>query len=152
MRDTRINMLHVNMERLSSLFWSLQPSCAFPVSQDKEEKCRHVLSCVLKASVSLIFSEGNLICLNKCHLLPLTTAVIYITQGLKAVDGTIKKESDLPAADPNTPIPLKYEDRSETGISSLLERGQSTSSLQTVDGWLATLKPVSVLCLQHVCH
>uniref|UniRef100_A0A8C3AQT3 Erythroid differentiation regulatory factor 1 n=1 Tax=Cyclopterus lumpus TaxID=8103 RepID=A0A8C3AQT3_CYCLU len=27
------------------------------------------------------------------------------------LDGTIKKESDLPAADPNTPIPLKYEDR-----------------------------------------
>ncbi|XP_019124816.2 erythroid differentiation-related factor 1 [Larimichthys crocea] len=75
----------------------IRPSCAFPVSQDKEEKCRHVLSCVLK--------------------------------GLKAVDGTIKKESDLPAADPNTPIPLKYEDRSaigacaaETGISLLLER------------------------------
>lgn len=45
------------------------------------------------------------------------------------MDSTIKKESDLPAADPNTPIPLKYEDRSEigaaeTGISSLLERGQ----------------------------
>lgn len=60
-------------------------------------------------------------------------AITHITQGLKAVDGTIKKESDLPAADPNTPIPLKYEDRSaigacaaETGISLLLERGQST--------------------------
>ncbi len=57
---------------------------------------------------------------------------IIRTQGLKAVDGTIKKESDLPAADPNTPIPLKYEDRSaigacaaEKGISVLLERGQS---------------------------
>uniref|UniRef100_A0A8C4DPF8 Erythroid differentiation regulatory factor 1 n=1 Tax=Dicentrarchus labrax TaxID=13489 RepID=A0A8C4DPF8_DICLA len=57
----------------------IRPSCAFPVSQDKEEKCRHVLS--------------------------------YVLKGLKAVDGTIKKESDLPAADPNTPIPLKYEDR-----------------------------------------
>jgi len=49
---------------------------------------------------------------------------------LKAVDGTIKKESDLPAADPNTPIPLKYEDggtsASEKGISLLIERGQST--------------------------
>lgn len=51
-------------------------------------------------------------------------------QGLKAVDSSIK-ERDLPAADPNTPIPLKYEDRSavgacaaESGIS-LLERGQS---------------------------
>ncbi|XP_056147899.1 erythroid differentiation-related factor 1 [Lampris incognitus] len=75
----------------------IRPSYAFPVSQDKEERCRHVLSCVLK--------------------------------GLKAVDGSIKKESDLPAADPNTPIPLKYEDGSATrscaaekGIALLLER------------------------------
>uniref|UniRef100_A0A673A5V2 Erythroid differentiation regulatory factor 1 n=1 Tax=Sphaeramia orbicularis TaxID=375764 RepID=A0A673A5V2_9TELE len=60
----------------------IRPSCAFPVSQDKEERCRHVLS--------------------------------YVLKGLKAVDGTIKKESDLPAADPNTPIPLKYEDRTGT--------------------------------------
>lgn len=51
-------------------------------------------------------------------------------QGLKAVDGSIKKESDLPAADPNTPIPLQYEDKSamgacgaEKGISLLIERG-----------------------------
>uniref|UniRef100_A0A3B3VI24 Erythroid differentiation regulatory factor 1 n=1 Tax=Poecilia latipinna TaxID=48699 RepID=A0A3B3VI24_9TELE len=56
----------------------IRPSCAFPVSQDKEERCRHVLS--------------------------------YVLKGLKAVDGSINKESDLPAADPNTPIPLKYED------------------------------------------
>ncbi|XP_019952433.1 erythroid differentiation-related factor 1 isoform X4 [Paralichthys olivaceus] len=75
----------------------IRPSGAFPVSQDKEERCRHVLS--------------------------------YVLKGLKAVDGSIKKESDLPAADPNTPIPLKYEDRnaigacaSEKGISLLLER------------------------------
>ncbi|XP_072246949.1 erythroid differentiation-related factor 1 isoform X1 [Leuresthes tenuis] len=72
----------------------IRPSCAFPVSQDKEERCRHVLS--------------------------------YVMKGLKAVDGTIKKESDLPAADPNTPIPLKYEDggtsASEKGISLLIER------------------------------
>uniref|UniRef100_A0AAX7ULC4 Erythroid differentiation regulatory factor 1 n=1 Tax=Astatotilapia calliptera TaxID=8154 RepID=A0AAX7ULC4_ASTCA len=61
----------------------IRPSCAFPVSQDKEERCRLVLS--------------------------------YVLKGLKAVDGSIKKESDLPAADPNTPIPLKYEDRSATG-------------------------------------
>uniref|UniRef100_A0A3P8SC75 Erythroid differentiation regulatory factor 1 n=1 Tax=Amphiprion percula TaxID=161767 RepID=A0A3P8SC75_AMPPE len=59
--------------------YQIRPSCAFPVSQDKEERCRHVLS--------------------------------YVLKGLKAVDGSIKKESDLPAADPNTPIPLKYEDR-----------------------------------------
>uniref|UniRef100_A0A3B4F853 Erythroid differentiation regulatory factor 1 n=1 Tax=Pundamilia nyererei TaxID=303518 RepID=A0A3B4F853_9CICH len=77
----------------------IRPSCAFPVSQDKEERCRLVLS--------------------------------YVLKGLKAVDGSIKKESDLPAADPNTPIPLKYEDRSATGacatekgISLLLERGE----------------------------
>ncbi|XP_062319714.1 erythroid differentiation-related factor 1 isoform X2 [Osmerus eperlanus] len=75
----------------------IRPSYAFAVSQDKEEKCRHVLS--------------------------------YVLKGLKAVDGSIKKESDLPAADPNTPIPLKYEDRSasgacgaEKGIALLLDR------------------------------
>uniref|UniRef100_A0A8C4DQ96 Erythroid differentiation regulatory factor 1 n=1 Tax=Dicentrarchus labrax TaxID=13489 RepID=A0A8C4DQ96_DICLA len=70
----------------------IRPSCAFPVSQDKEEKCRHVLS--------------------------------YVLKGLKAVDGTIKKESDLPAADPNTPIPLKYEDRSAIGASGPLQADQ----------------------------
>uniref|UniRef100_A0A673M2Y9 Erythroid differentiation-related factor 1-like n=1 Tax=Sinocyclocheilus rhinocerous TaxID=307959 RepID=A0A673M2Y9_9TELE len=53
----------------------IRPNCAFPVSQDKEEKCRLVLS--------------------------------YVLKGLKAVDNSIKKESDLPAADPSTPIPLK---------------------------------------------
>ncbi|KAF7665871.1 hypothetical protein LDENG_00131110 [Lucifuga dentata] len=77
--------------------YQIRPNCTFPISQDKEERCRHVLS--------------------------------YVLKGLKAVDGSIKKESDLPAADPNTPIPLKYEDRSaagacaaEKGISLLLER------------------------------
>uniref|UniRef100_A0A8K9UEL9 Erythroid differentiation regulatory factor 1 n=1 Tax=Oncorhynchus mykiss TaxID=8022 RepID=A0A8K9UEL9_ONCMY len=72
----------------------IRPIYAFPVSQDKEERCRHVLS--------------------------------YVLKGLKAVDGSIKKESDLPAADPNTPIPLKYEDGSkavEKGIALLLDRG-----------------------------
>nr|XP_057914197.1 erythroid differentiation-related factor 1 isoform X2 [Doryrhamphus excisus] len=76
----------------------IRPGCAFPVSQDKEERCRHVLN--------------------------------YVLKGLKAVDGSIKKESDLPAVDPNIPIPLKYEDRSagrgnaaEKGVSPLLERG-----------------------------
>ncbi|KAJ3610458.1 hypothetical protein NHX12_022550 [Muraenolepis orangiensis] len=71
----------------------IRPSYAFPVSQDKEERCRHVLR--------------------------------YVLEGLKAVDGSIQKESDLPAADPNTPIPLKYEERSspgEKGITLLLER------------------------------
>ncbi|XP_057704944.1 erythroid differentiation-related factor 1 isoform X1 [Corythoichthys intestinalis] len=76
----------------------IRPGCAFPISQDKEERCRHVLN--------------------------------YVLKGLKAVDGSIKKESDLPAVDPNTPIPLKYEDGSsgrscatEKGISPLFEKG-----------------------------
>ncbi|XP_036402588.1 erythroid differentiation-related factor 1 isoform X2 [Megalops cyprinoides] len=68
----------------------IRPSCAFPVSHDKEERCRHVLSCVLK--------------------------------GLKAVDGSIKKESDLPAADPNTPIPLKYEEGSPSAAPGVVEK------------------------------
>uniref|UniRef100_A0A8C2J8B2 Erythroid differentiation regulatory factor 1 n=1 Tax=Cyprinus carpio TaxID=7962 RepID=A0A8C2J8B2_CYPCA len=45
---------------------------------------------------------------------------------------SIKKESDLPAVDPSTPIPLKYEERSqnrtrdvEKEIALLLDRGQS---------------------------
>lgn len=54
--------------------------------------------------------------------------VTCIPQGLKAVDSSIK-ESDLPAADPNIPIPLKYDAvgacAAESSISSLLERGQS---------------------------
>uniref|UniRef100_A0A3B5LPU4 Erythroid differentiation regulatory factor 1 n=1 Tax=Xiphophorus couchianus TaxID=32473 RepID=A0A3B5LPU4_9TELE len=87
----------------------IRPSCAFPVSQDKEERCRHVLS--------------------------------YVLKGLKAVDGCIKKESDLPAADPNTPIPLKYEDgggngASEKGISLLLERGQADQKHPTRSGMI----------------
>ncbi|XP_078079533.1 erythroid differentiation-related factor 1 isoform X1 [Mustelus asterias] len=44
----------------------------------------------------------------------------YALEGLKAVDGSIKKESDLPAADPSIPIPLKYADESEcTGHKTL---------------------------------
>ncbi|XP_041866613.1 erythroid differentiation-related factor 1 isoform X2 [Melanotaenia boesemani] len=81
----------------------IRPSSAFPVSQDKEERCRHVLS--------------------------------YVLKGLKAVDGSIKKESDLPSADPNTPIPLKYEDvgansAPEKDISLLLERVEPVQSDQ----------------------
>ncbi|XP_042313535.1 erythroid differentiation-related factor 1 isoform X5 [Sceloporus undulatus] len=41
----------------------------------------------------------------------------YVLEGLKSVDSSIKKEGDLPAADPNTPIPLKYEDES-TGVGA----------------------------------
>ncbi|XP_058508258.1 erythroid differentiation-related factor 1-like [Solea solea] len=75
----------------------IRPSDILPISQDKEEKCRHVLS--------------------------------YVLKGLKAVDSSVKQESDLPAADPNTPIPLKYEDSdaigacaSEKATCLLLER------------------------------
>ncbi|XP_045882905.1 erythroid differentiation-related factor 1 isoform X4 [Meles meles] len=46
----------------------------------------------------------------------------YVLEGLKSVDSSIKKESDLPAADPNTPIPLKYEDESTRGGPEGLEK------------------------------
>lgn len=38
------------------------------------------------------------------------------------MDSSIKKESDLPAADPSTPIPLKYEDESARGGPEGLEK------------------------------
>lgn len=48
------------------------------------------------------------------------------------MDSSINKESDLPAADPSTPIPLKYEEWSQNGakdvekeIALLLDRGRS---------------------------
>ncbi|XP_018605126.1 erythroid differentiation-related factor 1 isoform X3 [Scleropages formosus] len=68
----------------------IRPNYTFPVSHDKEERCRHVLGNVLR--------------------------------GLKAVDSTIKKESDLPAADPNTPIPLKYEDGDDSSGHNVVEK------------------------------
>uniref|UniRef100_F7A6W7 Erythroid differentiation regulatory factor 1 n=1 Tax=Monodelphis domestica TaxID=13616 RepID=F7A6W7_MONDO len=46
----------------------------------------------------------------------------YVLEGLKSVDSSIKKESDLPAADPNTPIPLKYEDESASSGPEGLEK------------------------------
>nr|XP_040128387.1 erythroid differentiation-related factor 1 [Ictidomys tridecemlineatus] len=46
----------------------------------------------------------------------------YVLEGLKSVDNSIKKESDLPAADPSTPIPLKYEDESARGGPEGLEK------------------------------
>ncbi|XP_028916371.1 erythroid differentiation-related factor 1 isoform X2 [Ornithorhynchus anatinus] len=46
----------------------------------------------------------------------------YVLEGLKSVDGSVKRESDLPAADPNTPIPLKYEDESASGGPQTLEK------------------------------
>ena len=72
-------------------------------------------------------------------------------QGLKAVDGSIKKESDLPAADPNTPIPLKYEDRStsgactvEKGIALLLDRGQHLKNQCVWEGHLPVVENLDV--------
>lgn len=38
------------------------------------------------------------------------------------MDSSLKKESDLPAADPSTPIPLKYEDESTGGSPEGLEK------------------------------
>lgn len=46
----------------------------------------------------------------------------YVLEGLKSIDGSIKKEGDLPAADPSTPIPLKYEDESSNVGSECLEK------------------------------
>ncbi|XP_075072073.1 erythroid differentiation-related factor 1 isoform X2 [Mixophyes fleayi] len=68
----------------------IRPSCAFPVCNDTEERCRLVLS--------------------------------YVLEGLKCIDGSVKKEGELPSADPNTPIPLKYEDESENVVSECLEK------------------------------
>lgn len=45
-----------------------------------------------------------------------------LLQGLKSVDSSVKKEGDLPAADPSTPIPLKYEDESTSGGPESLEK------------------------------
>ncbi|XP_053306912.1 erythroid differentiation-related factor 1 isoform X1 [Spea bombifrons] len=42
----------------------------------------------------------------------------YVLEGLKCVDSSVKKEGELPAADPNTPIPLKYEDESADDVSA----------------------------------
>uniref|UniRef100_A0A7N6FCF2 Erythroid differentiation regulatory factor 1 n=1 Tax=Anabas testudineus TaxID=64144 RepID=A0A7N6FCF2_ANATE len=81
----------------------IRPSCTFPVSQDKEERCRHVLS--------------------------------YVLKGLKAVDGSLKKESDLPAADPNIPIPLQYEDRSTMGACAA-EKVQADQKHPTRSGMI----------------
>ncbi|KAG9469815.1 hypothetical protein GDO78_019604 [Eleutherodactylus coqui] len=46
----------------------------------------------------------------------------YVLEGLKSIDCSIKKEGELPAADPNTPIPLKYEDESANVVSECLEK------------------------------
>ncbi|KFP42466.1 Erythroid differentiation-related factor 1, partial [Chlamydotis macqueenii] len=46
----------------------------------------------------------------------------YVLEGLKSVDSSVKREGDLPAADPSTPIPLKYEDESTSGGPECLEK------------------------------
>uniref|UniRef100_A0A8D2MYM1 Erythroid differentiation regulatory factor 1 n=1 Tax=Zonotrichia albicollis TaxID=44394 RepID=A0A8D2MYM1_ZONAL len=46
----------------------------------------------------------------------------HVLEGLKSVDSSVKKEGDLPAADPSTPIPLKYEDESTSGGPESLEK------------------------------
>ncbi|KAM4636444.1 erythroid differentiation-related factor 1 [Discoglossus pictus] len=45
----------------------------------------------------------------------------YVLEGLKSIDSSVKKETELPAADPNTPIPLKYEDESANTGPGCLE-------------------------------
>uniref|UniRef100_A0A8C5PR07 Erythroid differentiation regulatory factor 1 n=1 Tax=Leptobrachium leishanense TaxID=445787 RepID=A0A8C5PR07_9ANUR len=45
----------------------------------------------------------------------------YVLEGLKSIDSSVKKENELPAADPNTPIPLKYEDDTVGDVSQCLE-------------------------------
>ncbi|KAJ7398840.1 Erythroid differentiation-related factor 1 [Pitangus sulphuratus] len=47
---------------------------------------------------------------------------VHRIRGLKSVDSSVKKEGDLPAADPSTPIPLKYEDESTSGGPECLEK------------------------------
>jgi hypothetical protein len=59
-----------------------------------------------------LFKKGIKVCV----------CVFYFLKGLKSVDSSIKKESDLPAADPSTPIPLKYEDESTRGGPEGLEK------------------------------
>uniref|UniRef100_A0A8C8VDN5 Erythroid differentiation regulatory factor 1 n=1 Tax=Pelusios castaneus TaxID=367368 RepID=A0A8C8VDN5_9SAUR len=46
----------------------------------------------------------------------------YVLEGLKSVDSSIKKDGDLPAANPNTPIPLKFEDESTSSGPESLEK------------------------------
>ncbi|XP_029465909.1 erythroid differentiation-related factor 1 isoform X2 [Rhinatrema bivittatum] len=46
----------------------------------------------------------------------------YVLEGLKSIDSSTQKEGDLPAADPNTPIPLKYEDESSNAGAESLEK------------------------------
>lgn len=70
----------VSKQKLYMFFVFLQPSCSFPISQDKEERCRHVLSYVLKASFVLlsIFREA----VPKDKVPKITFGVWFIAQSL----------------------------------------------------------------------
>ncbi|KAL2083123.1 hypothetical protein ACEWY4_020896 [Coilia grayii] len=103
---------------------NMRSSSVLPVSQDKEERCRHVLN--------------------------------YVLKGLQVVDSSIKREGELPAADPHTPIPLKYTHTpvpqststadSQTNVSKLLDTGSGvevrrvTRSGMAVGSWQHRLK------------
>lgn len=62
---------------------------------------------------------------------------LFSLKGLKSVDSSIKKESDLPAADPNTPIPLKYEDESAMGGPEGLEKQMALFLDKSRSNWCA---------------
>ena len=61
--STRVSITQTyraGVEEANFIFFnSLQPSGVFPVSQDKEERCRHVLSYVLKASRRMMFTYNT---------------------------------------------------------------------------------------------
>uniref|UniRef100_A0A8C2KVC6 Erythroid differentiation regulatory factor 1 n=1 Tax=Cyprinus carpio TaxID=7962 RepID=A0A8C2KVC6_CYPCA len=98
--------------------------------EEEDESCSYSTSSELQddsKAVAIIRSVGELSVPEKYK----STHQIRVRdlRGLKAVDSSIKKESDLPAADPSTPVPLKYEERSQNGardveqdIALLLDR------------------------------
>uniref|UniRef100_A0A8C2KR65 Erythroid differentiation regulatory factor 1 n=1 Tax=Cyprinus carpio TaxID=7962 RepID=A0A8C2KR65_CYPCA len=84
--------------------------------EEEDESCSYSTSSELQddsKAVAIIRSVGELSVPEKYK----STHQIRVRdlRGLKAVDSSIKKESDLPAADPSTPVPLKYEERSQNG-------------------------------------
>uniref|UniRef100_A0A8B9K7N4 Erythroid differentiation regulatory factor 1 n=1 Tax=Astyanax mexicanus TaxID=7994 RepID=A0A8B9K7N4_ASTMX len=109
-------------------------SCSYSPSSESLKDCKAVavIKSVGELSVPKKYTSTHKIRPNcsfpvpqdkeeKCRLV-----LCYVLKGLKAVDSSIKKESDLPAADPNTPIPLKYEESGarvvEKEIALLLDR------------------------------
>uniref|UniRef100_A0A8B9K7C1 Erythroid differentiation regulatory factor 1 n=1 Tax=Astyanax mexicanus TaxID=7994 RepID=A0A8B9K7C1_ASTMX len=98
-------------------------SCSYSPSSESLKDCKAVavIKSVGELSVPKKYTSTHKIRPNcsfpvpqdkeeKCRLV-----LCYVLKGLKAVDSSIKKESDLPAADPNTPIPLKYEETAPCG-------------------------------------